>query len=382
MGKVIIKNGHVFDGERYMGPKTVVIEGSQISQEGEGDTGNNAGDDGSEVIDATGCTLLPGLIDCHVHIRDEDQLASCASFGVTTVCDMAGIPPRTFQLLRASRGPTRWLGAGLPGFAEGSMHAWLFWMGGMGSRYAIHDAEEAACWVQDRVAQDEVDYLKVIADVPGHDQAVLDRIQQEAARHKKMTVAHASHLAAFPRCLHAGFDVVTHVPLDRPLTEDIVRRMAGQGMVAVPTLTMMEGFSRSWMMRWVLRRNMDFANSLRSVELMQEAGVPILAGTDSNNSGIATVPVGTSLHHELKLLVNAGLDPVQALRAATSLAAEHFALPDRGWVKPGMRADLVLVEGNPIEDISATQNIRKVWSGGQAVAPAKVERGSSICQIM
>ncbi|KAK6850338.1 Adenine deaminase [Apiospora arundinis] len=314
-----------------MGPKTVVIEGSQISQEGEGDTSNNAGDDGSEVIDATGCTLLPGLIDCHVHIRDEDQLASCASFGVTTVCDMAGIPPKTFQLLRA-----------------GSTHAWLFWMGGMGSRYAIHDVEEAACWVQDRVAQDEVDYLKVIADVPGHDQAVLDRIQQEAARHKKMTVAHATHLAAFPAAY-------TRASTSSPTSRSTNRSL------------------RTLCAEWQPKAR---------VELMREAGVPILAGTDSNNSGIATVSVGTSLHHELKLLVNAGLDPVQALRAATSLAAEHFALPDRGWVKPGMRADLVLVEGNPIEDISATQNIRKVWSGGQAVAPAKVERGSSICQVM
>ncbi|GAA5610142.1 hypothetical protein Spla01_01278 [Streptomyces platensis] len=70
------------------------------------------------------------------------------------------------------------------------------------------------------------------------------------------------------------------------------------------------------------------------------------------------------------LLVDAGLTTVDALRAATSLAARHFGLTDRGAVEPGLRADLVLVDGDPIADIRATRRIRRIWCGGTEHTPA------------
>jgi imidazolonepropionase-like amidohydrolase len=86
--------------------------------------------------------------------------------------------------------------------------------------------------------------------------------------------------------------------------------------------------------------------------------VPILAGTDSPVPGTA---YGASLHGELALLVRAGATPTQALAAATSVAAHVFHLSDRGLIKPGLRADLVLVQGDPTKDISASRNIVAVW---------------------
>jgi imidazolonepropionase-like amidohydrolase len=76
---------------------------------------------------------------------------------------------------------------------------------------------------------------------------------------------------------------------------------------------------------------------------------------------------GESIHGELALLVAAGLTPAEALRAATSRAAELFGLDDRGAITPGLRADLLLVEGDPTTDISATRNIRHVWIAGQRI---------------
>ncbi|KAK8036142.1 hypothetical protein PG993_008756 [Apiospora rasikravindrae] len=375
MSRTVIRNAHVFDGDAFAGPQTVVIEGSHIGPERDPA-------DGDEIIDGTGCTILPGLIDCHVHIADEAQLASCASFGVTTVCDMGCVPSDKFRTLREAHGPTSWLGAGLPAFAEGSTHARLFRLAGVGGEQAVHDVEEAATFVRARAQHDRVDYVKVIADVPGHDQAVLDKICEEARRHGKMTVAHAAHFEAFPRCLRAGFDILTHVPLDKPLRQDMAESMAAQGMFAVPTLTMMETFSQSWVMWMLMRRTMNFDHSMRSVRTMREAGVPILAGTDSHNAGILfNIPAGRSLHHEIELLVKAGLSPVEALRAATSQAARCFSLDDRGRVKPGFRADLVLVQGNPLEDISVTRRIVRVWSGGQPVEPA-APTGNGACVMM
>jgi len=97
--------------------------------------------------------------------------------------------------------------------------------------------------------------------------------------------------------------------------------------------------------------------------------VPLLAGTDAD-SRLAFVPYGTSLHHELELLVDAGLTTVDALRAATSPPARHFGLTDRGAVTSGLRADLVLVDGDPLADIRATRQIRRIWCGGTDHPPA------------
>jgi imidazolonepropionase-like amidohydrolase len=106
-----------------------------------------------------------------------------------------------------------------------------------------------------------------------------------------------------------------------------------------------------------------------SVAAVHAAGLPILAGTDANVAPGApsAPPFGESLHHELELLVDAGLSAAEALDAATSLPADHFNLADRGRVEPGLRADLVLLEDDPLADISATRRIRGVWVAGQRV---------------
>ncbi len=75
--------------------------------------------------------------------------------------------------------------------------------------------------------------------------------------------------------------------------------------------------------------------------------------------------MGASIHRELELLVQAGLSPTAALRAATSVPARVFGLEDRGRIAPGLRADLLLVEGDPTVDILATRNIIAIWKHGE-----------------
>jgi imidazolonepropionase-like amidohydrolase len=114
-----------------------------------------------------------------------------------------------------------------------------------------------------------------------------------------------------------------------------------------------------------------YAAARDSVAAAYRAGVPVLAGTDANaDAGSpAAVSHGDSLHHELELLVNAGLSSLDALRAATSRPARYFGLGDRGAVEPGRRADLVLIGGDPLQDIRATRSIRRVWCGGTERVP-------------
>ena len=102
------------------------------------------------------------------------------------------------------------------------------------------------------------------------------------------------------------------------------------------------------------------------------AGVDILAGSDVSEplpilGGLAH---GASLHHELQLLVAAGLSPVEALRSATSIPARRFGLTDRGRIVPGARADLLLVNGDPLTRITDTLSIQAVWRRGVALNPA------------
>jgi imidazolonepropionase-like amidohydrolase len=97
---------------------------------------------------------------------------------------------------------------------------------------------------------------------------------------------------------------------------------------------------------------------------MRAAGVWLLAGTDAPNLGAH----GASLHGELELLTRAGLTPAEALRAATLAPAQAFRLADRGRVAPGARADLVLVDDNPLQEIQRSRAILRVFRNGVEVS--------------
>jgi imidazolonepropionase-like amidohydrolase len=167
----------------------------------------------------------------------------------------------------------------------------------------------------------------------------------------------------------AGTDVITHVPLDRALDNAAATVAATQGRVAVPTLSMMEAI-----MTRIGRPGMSYTAARASVAALHRAGVPVLAGTDANAApgAPASVPYGEGLHRELELLVEAGLSTVEALRAATVLAARYFNLGHRGAIETGLRADLVLLDGDPLVDIRATRRIRRVWCHGVEYVPPPV----------
>jgi hypothetical protein len=118
---------------------------------------------------------------------------------------------------------------------------------------------------------------------------------------------------------------------------------------------------------------LDFDTARRSVTALHQAGIQVLAGTDANYPGPegagnailnAYAGHGIALHHELELLVRAGLSPAAALAAATSVPAQVFGLADRGRIARGLRADLLLVDGDPYADITATRNIAAIWRNG------------------
>jgi imidazolonepropionase-like amidohydrolase len=102
------------------------------------------------------------------------------------------------------------------------------------------------------------------------------------------------------------------------------------------------------------------------VRSLVDAGAALVVGTDAS-AGANPAAHGISLHREIELLTKAGLSPLQVLRAATSKTADVFSLRDRGRLVAGRRADLLMVRGNPIDDITATRDIVRVWRAGVAL---------------
>lgn len=356
MSKIAVTNARVFDGTSIGQPMRVVIDDDHIGTDPVG----------AEVLDAHGATLLPGLIDAHIHLVNDDELATLRDHGVTTGLVMASWPVEQIASRRGRPGMTDLRTSELPAIGAGGNHAKL--PGFPTEQAIITSPEQARAFVANRVAEG-ADYIKVVTERPGTnniDQPTLNALVEAAHAHGKIVVAHAVDTGAYQMALDAGVDVLTHAPLDHALDEATAARMAQEGRIVVPTLTMMKGVCARASLPGV-----DYTSALASVTAMYRAGVPVLAGTDANSGhGPARIGHGISLHDELELLVEAGLTTVDALRAATSLPARYFNLDDRGAIRPGLRADLVLVDGDPLADITVTRKIQRVWCGGVEHIPA------------
>jgi imidazolonepropionase-like amidohydrolase len=346
--KIALTNVWRFDGRQLQPGSTVVISGGRIGTDPAG----------AQLVDGEGGVLLPGLIDAHVHLDGPGRLAELARHGVTTALDMASVPEET-AARRGIPGQADFRSAGIPAIAPGSLHSHF---PGVGQRGLVTGPGDARRFVADRVAEGS-DYIKIVVGSPfaDHDQATVDALVAAAHEHGKLVVAHASAVAAVATAQRAGADILTHAPLDAPLGAELVARAAAAGQVIVPTLTMMERIVQQ-----LAPPGAAYANAQASVRALYQAGVPVLAGTDANAApgSPASVPHGASLHRELELLAGAGLPALDVLRAATDGPARYFGLADRGRIAPGLRADLVLVDGDPLDDILATRSIRRVWCDG------------------
>ena len=366
----IFASVRVFDGDRVLdGPRDVVTEDGVITAvEPAGTVAQPAGPAGSlgtggaTVTDGHGGWLLPGLIDAHVHLRGPGDLRELARWGVTTALDMGSWPAALIaQLRQAGSTDVRSTGAGAVG--PGSVQAKI---PGRPADSVVLTPDDGRRFVATRLAEG-MDYIKVIVDPPGRggpDQATVTAITEAAHAAGRIVIAHASHTGAVALAQAAGVDVLTHAPLDAGLVPDAVADVVRSHRTSVPTLVMMAGVAAN-----VPVPGLDYRHARDSVAALHQAGVPVVLGTDANQApGVpANVPYGDSAHRELELLTEAGLSPAEALHAATGAAADRFGLPDRGRVAPGLRADLLLIGGDPVADIGATRLIQAVRIAGKPV---------------
>ena len=356
---VVIQNVRVFDGSRMLPRTSVAIADGCIAGVGR----NLKIPARARIIDGRGKTLLPGLIDAHVHVRTTEDLAAALAFGVTTCLDMftmheLAARARAEQAAGRADGRADLLSAGTPATAPG----------GHGTEYGVaiptlSRPEEARAFVDARLAEGS-DYLKIIKDDgsafgfrrPTLDRATVAALIKAAHARGRLALVHIATVEDAREALGSGADGIAHV--HSGLADAAVARAAAKGGAFwTPTLAVITHEAAG------VKREA----ALGIVRGLHGAGVRILAGTDAPNPGTA---YGETLHTELSLLVEAGLSPVEALAAATSAAAGAFRLVDRGRIAPGLRADLVLVEGDPSRDIGATRKIAAVWKHGVSAKTA------------
>ena len=347
--KVIIRDVTIFDGQRMRGGQTVAFENGLITE----DTTS-----AETVINGNGAYLLPGLIDCHAHVHGADDLSAMARHGVTTCLDMGTKDISAFQSLRGGVGNCDIRSAGIPAMPAGSR---LTSKPGFPQRLLVTRPEDAKHFIADRIS-DGADYIKIMLEAEGPDQGTADAMVREAHEQGRKIVAHATSGDTFEKAVAAKIDIVTHVPLDRPLGDDTASGMKTADLVAVPTLIKMAALAEE-------NATLDYANAKRSAKTLKAARVTILAGTDANKQSHGSVRVlyGNSMWKELELLVEIGLSPIEAIQSATSLPRSVFGLADRGVIEPGKRADLILLSKNPLESITNIQSVQRVWCGGSQV---------------
>ncbi|KAM4066141.1 amidohydrolase family protein [Hirsutella rhossiliensis] len=354
MPTISITNADVFDGLHVKNVPNQCFQGSP---------GNIlAPQSNSDVhVDGTGCTLMPGLIDAKVDANSSPgALYTCAAFGITTVIDSSSTNAECQAMhLAVSENPT------LPSyFATGSAigpenASSLSIFSYRAVRVATTPAEARQVVAENVSASSGGNLVKIIVDQPGLDFQTIAAAVAAAHEHGSLAVGQASQCDAYKLALDAGFDVVTAVPVDGTLDAEVVRGFAQKGIGVVPTLCYLRKAVDK-----ADNADYDFAHAMAAVKQLHEAGVRICAGTSANQEDSMTVSFGQSLHEELKLLAEAGLTNMEVMRAATCVPSALFRLPDRGAIEVGYRADLLLVSGNPLENLALGSQIRRVWIAG------------------
>ncbi len=389
---LVIANGTIIDGTggAPISQGTVVIRGNRIVRVGEASAVIIPAN--AIVIDVSGKTVMPGIINSHVHFGFDPQVRhNFLVDGVTSVCDLGtslrNMPnfERQFTIYDqpAARGfkagPMITVPGGYPGTIPG--FAW---------HYATATPQQSQAAVEDLLGQD-VDVIKIALEPgpPGHPWPVLTQGQVRvivvtAHTHGKLVRAHVRQATMLDRALEAGVDVIEHTPLPfcletelkqivqqdalhlgrQPAFKAQLARMARQEVILVPTLdphtraiANLRGLNPD-------EREAAFNFTMEIIGYYRSLGGQMALGNDYGNPGVRDhLPL-----REMELLLTAGLTPMEVIMAGTRHAAYVSGHGDElGTLEPGKLADLIVVNGDPLADIGALQQVVIVIKDGQIV---------------
>ena len=414
-GSTLIRNARVFDSERatVVAGRDVFIEGGRIISVDPTGTGLRTA---TRVVDAGGRLLLPGLFDMHAHVGFWDGGLQIGA-GVTTIRDMGNDNETLLGLMQREKDGTLLMPHVVPaGFIEGESP------NASRSGFVIKNLDEAKHAI-DWYHEHGWPQIKIYNSFPKD--ILVETTEYAHARGMRVS----GHIPVFLRAQDAvldGYDEIQHInqvllnflvtdktdtrtlerfylpaekvadlDFDSQPVQDFIKLLADRKIVIDQTLAtfnfirqadgvlsqefaavadhvppdVRRGFYAAQVKipdaKTLARYEKSYAKMIEFTGRMYRAGVPLVAGTDD----IA----GFTLQRELELLVEAGLTPAQVLQVATYNGAKYArVLDDRGVVMPGKRADLILVDGDPVANISDIRKVALVVKGDVAYYPADV----------
>jgi imidazolonepropionase-like amidohydrolase len=396
-----ILGSRLVDAERIIENPVVLVENGIIKEAGS--RGKVKVPSDAVVHDASGCTLMPGLMDCHVHFTGNDtatpglqrepfetrlvraavvQTRQLLDAGITSVMDTGGLVglhvrnavragivegPRImaagrYMSVTGGHGDTHWLP--LEWVEEGRPYGW-----GMDGRIA-DGVDECLKAVREQLRM-SVDFIKICTSggggsvvdpawVPEYTYEEIKAMVDEAHSWRRRVVVHCYYPEALRRSVSASVDIVTHGNM---ADDDTVKLMREKGTLLVPTMSVYERIHK---LRPEAGVSEMYETLFSNVGKLHRAGLTLALGTDTMG-GI--FPFGGSAL-ELELYVEkVGLTPREALTIGTLNCAKVMGLDDRlGTLKPGKFGDLIAVDGDPLEDVRVLQDkdrVRLVLAGGK-----------------
>lgn len=382
-GTFALTGGQVWDGVADAPSRADLVVADGVVAE--------AGTPAEVTFDVAGCTVLPGLIEGHAHLcfnagddwravydADDDgrmllrmagNARSMLEAGITTVRDLGAPTGLAVRLRDAIRdglvsGPDL-LVAGAPITTTGGH---CYFMDGeadgeLGVRVAVRECARAG-----------VDWIKVMASggnmTPGSNvfaaqYTVLElaAIVEEAHRLGLRVAAHCHGVAGVRAAVEARVDTLEHCSFQTPAGSEhdgaVIEEIAREGLIVSPTISVGLG-------RFAGTERWDRRGAL--VRALYAADCRVLMSTDCGIPGVPHAALWEGMDVLRRLT---GKAPIEVLRLATSTSADLLGLADRGVLEAGRRADLLVVEGDPTEDLSALGRVRLVVAGGQIITPAR-----------
>lgn len=401
----VLSNGTLIDGTGHkpIQKSIVIINGSRIE-----DVGSRIKyPEDTNMVDLHGLTIMPGLIDCHLHLGGltvdkpgkaigKVSLADMASFfwdylrnyahrrqlaienGVTTIRSAGDHYPHIIRLrdkIAAGKlsGP-RIFAPGPTITAPGGHPAGTIYKG---NRYIIKNAVRQIADINNardevrRLVEGGVDCIKAIYSdidpmdinhkVPKLSLDVLEVLADEAHKHNLRLMVHTGSSRETIDAVKAGANSIEHGILpggdSTEFNDELVRMVLDKGTYFVPTIAIAWAYKETYP---------DIFSSLKKAfKKLHDAGINIAAGTDSGTPGVV---IGKGLHKELELMVAAGIKPMEAIMAGTRNAADNLGkASELGTIEKGKLADMIVVSGNPLEEIGITKEIKMVIKDGVIV---------------
>ena len=388
----VLTHATVIDGTGAEPQKdvTIVMENGRIR-----DTGPSSKipvPAGAAVVDLKGKFVAPGIINAHGHVgaKTEPQLRQYTLYGVTTVTSMQTDPDEVVQVREAQK----------RGELRGARVSTV--------KYRFAPDPEIATPQQARAKVDETvaagaDYIKVWVDggfgtrtklSPEVCAAILD----QARKHGKLTFAHIVELTDAKMLVDQGLNVLAHNIRDREVDSDFIAMLKQRNVSLIPTLTRDEfsfayGDAPAWIddpfflkfvpperlavlktkirdeqMKNPQRALIKAGFEMNKVNLkkLSDGGVRIALGTDSGGAADRFFIQGYSEHREMELMVQSGLSPMQVIQSFSKGAAEALGIEKEfGTLVKGKAADLLVLEKNPLDNITNMRTIQTIYLGGK-----------------